>query len=128
MEKFGYILLLAGILMIVPLIIATNKYQFGDGCIDDANVYAVNGNNIFFVPNDPNTLLLEWDDSNDIGCYWLSISLVGVNNIDEAANSLRTKYWDGGCEPIMTDLHVKIGDEEHTATFEDFFRWMGFKD
>ena len=59
-------------------------------------------------------------------CYGLSM-VFEFNSIPTAVEMMRN--WSsvyGSCE-IKADIHVKIGNEEHTASFEDFFKWMGFE-
>ena len=58
-----------------------------------------------------------------------------INDVNEAAQALRgwcevwSTFFGGektGLEPSV-DFKVTIGDKTRTASFEDFFRWMGFE-
>lgn len=67
--------------------------------------------------------------------YYISFDFPDANSPADAAKELRKwcKWWpenfsDKIPTKIYADIHVKIGNEEHTASFEDLFEWMGFKD
>jgi len=61
----------------------------------------------------------------------LQFNYPDVNSLNEAASALRSYFRPGGFQGLaakeVIDIEVVIGDETHTATFEDFFEWMGFK-
>jgi len=50
-----------------------------------------------------------------------------VNGVDEATSTIRKLYGNDSNAKEVIDIEVCIGDETHTASFEDFFEWMGFK-
>jgi len=74
---------------------------------------------------DPNFYSIVADPNFDIDSeIWLSIA-VDANSISEAVLILRN--WDGRKAKEYIDIEVIIGDETHTASFEDLFEWMGFE-
>ena len=91
------------------------------------------------APVEPNTM--ELSDTNDDFEIWTTDSnsyteayslsfTIDANNLADAAKQMRSwcTSWSEGSVDSYADLYVQIGDEEHTASFEDFFRWMGFDD
>lgn len=65
---------------------------------------------------------------------YVEFSSPDANSVEEAAQQMResihgvvTAFGFQAPNPAI-DIKVTIGDETHTASFEDFFEWMGFDD
>ncbi len=56
----------------------------------------------------------------------LSFEFPDANNVEEALLEFRQIY-NFSDDAKVIDLEVQIGDEVRTASFEELFRWMGFK-
>lgn len=74
---------------------------------------------------DPNFYSIITETPTIDKAVWLQITIKDVNNVTEAASYLRKMDTRNAKEVI--DIEVVIGNETHTATFEEFFEWMGFK-
>lgn len=60
--------------------------------------------------------------------YVISLSISEANSIEDAAQALRESLINSPTAVSHADLHVNINGETHTASFEELFEWMGFKD
>lgn len=54
----------------------------------------------------------------------LQIDCSNVNSVGEAVSTLKNHNYSA---KEVIDIEVIIGNETRTATFEDFFEWMGFE-
>ena len=73
---------------------------------------------------EPNIIAIDLNSK----CVCLQFSIPDVNNVNEAVSLIRRQFF---CEiegREVIDIEVIIGNETHTASFEDFFEWMGFKE
>lgn len=117
MKKFRLAIMVALVILLVGCE-NENPETPNDIITIDPNSELVRDLNLNYGPNFYNL-------TTSTECYALSIVL-DANNILEATVQMRAWAKEyGNCE-TKADLHVKIGGEEHTASFEDFFEWMGF--
>lgn len=130
--KYGHIIWLVAICTAVIFVcfgITKDIGKENDIITIDPNSELVRNLNLLYDPN-----FYEKEPIKIDKCTYISITLSDLRtnrkhlNVKEAAQLLRHSYsFDvNDCNQII-DFEVKINDETHTASFEDFFEWMGFK-